>query len=338
MVAMTLGAAMFSLLAFILTLTLSIAASPIVHTQQRSTPKFDAPTSPPVFVSTPPLTATEDVTYTYAVKTLDPDRPDGNGLSLTLLRAPAWLSFHESPTSTATLRGLPTNEDVGEHAVSLMAVDGSGLATTQHFTITVLNVNDAPSIGSNLRSAFTAETFYHYNIWTYDPDVGDTITLTALTLPNWLIFTSTDERSGTLFGTPTHADIDTDSITFQVQDAAGLTTVQHFDVTIKAPRIITTGIKGKVTAAGFGVAGVDVYADCYTDYPNLCLVFPSHTMTDIEGNFSFNLGAMTYEVFFVLPAAHTPFLRMIVSVLDEQVTILPDIVVTYKTFLPTLAP
>jgi hypothetical protein len=51
---------------------------------------------------------------------------------------PAWLSLidHGDGTATATLVGLPLNDDVGDHAVTLRAEDSKGAVDPQSFTIT----------------------------------------------------------------------------------------------------------------------------------------------------------------------------------------------------------
>jgi len=91
----------------------------------------------PEFTSTPVTTATEDVPYTYAVTADDPDLIHGDTLTVTATTLPAWLTLEDHGDGTATLAGTPTNADVGEHTAVLRVTDGSVLADTQTFTITV---------------------------------------------------------------------------------------------------------------------------------------------------------------------------------------------------------
>lgn len=99
-------------------------------------------------------------------------------------------------------------------------------------------------------------------------------------------------------------------------------------------------VKGKITSASLGVAGVTVVAQCYATGEVTCLTVESgRDVTDAEGNFSVErLGAGQYGLFFELPAGFIKIAPIIVSVKAGQVTILPDIIITSQLFLPTLAP
>ena len=61
---------------------------------------------------------------------------------------PAWLSLSNvGNNGTARLSGTPTQAQVGNHAVSLLVTNTrTNTTATQSFTITVINVNDAPVI------------------------------------------------------------------------------------------------------------------------------------------------------------------------------------------------
>jgi hypothetical protein len=89
----------------------------------------------PAFTSTPPLTATQDIPYTYAITTTDPDLPYGDALTVTAPTLPAWLTLTDHGDGTATLSGTPT--EVSEYPVVLRVTDRAGAFTEQSFTITV---------------------------------------------------------------------------------------------------------------------------------------------------------------------------------------------------------
>ena len=92
----------------------------------------------PVFTSTPVLTATQGVTYTYAVAATDPDLPYGDVLTVTApITLPAWLTLTDHGDGTATLSGIPTNAHIGSHPVTLKVTDSGGLFAEQSFTVTV---------------------------------------------------------------------------------------------------------------------------------------------------------------------------------------------------------
>ncbi|MFO7932720.1 MAG: GDSL-type esterase/lipase family protein [Bacteroidales bacterium] len=98
---------------------------------------------PPYFTSTPITTATEDVTYSYEVA-VDDDNPL-DALTIIAGSKPGWLTFTDNGDKTGLLSGIPGDDDVGPHSVSLIVSDGKEIAA-QEFTITVENVNDPPQI------------------------------------------------------------------------------------------------------------------------------------------------------------------------------------------------
>ena len=94
----------------------------------------------PTFTSDAIVSASQDTRYRYEVLTTD---VDGDALSLSAPTLPAWLVFSDRGDGTGELSGTPTNENVGEHQVTLEASDGL-LAVEQRFSLVVSDVNDAP--------------------------------------------------------------------------------------------------------------------------------------------------------------------------------------------------
>lgn len=95
----------------------------------------------PVFFSEPVTRTTVGATYVYTALVGDIDT--GDTLTITAPVKPDWLTLGpttsggEPPTGTAVLSGTATVTDVGESLVTLVAVDSSGAAATQTFTVTV---------------------------------------------------------------------------------------------------------------------------------------------------------------------------------------------------------
>ncbi|MCU8059170.1 putative Ig domain-containing protein, partial [Shewanella sp. SM35] len=136
----------------------------------------DAPT-----ISSMAMTAaTQDVAYSYTLTAIDSDV--GDVLTLSAINKPSWLSFN---SMTGLLSGTPSNADVGSHAVTLRVTDTDGLTAEQSFSITVTNVNDAPTISSMAVTAATQDAAYSYNLVASDSDTGDSLTLSAVTKPSW---------------------------------------------------------------------------------------------------------------------------------------------------------
>jgi VCBS repeat-containing protein len=104
-------------------------------------------------------TATEDAAFnfTFAANTFaDLDASDTLIYSATLADSsplPGWLSFD---AATRTFSGTPANSDVGPIDIRITADDGSS-TVTDTFTLTVLNVNNAPLIGGEDSGAVTED-------------------------------------------------------------------------------------------------------------------------------------------------------------------------------------
>ena len=113
------------------------------------------------------------------------------------------------------LTGTPLNDNVGSHLITISATDGT-LITQQTFTIEVSNINDAPTFTSNALTTAMATTSYAYAITTDDPDPTDTLSITPITLPDWLTLTDNNNGTATLSGTPTVAEIGNHEVTLRV--------------------------------------------------------------------------------------------------------------------------
>lgn len=218
----------------------------------------------PIFISMAPTTATADIAYSYSVLT---DDPDLDPVTITAPALPAWLTLTDNGDGTASLTGTPALSDLGDHAVSLEVDDGL-LSTSQDFTITVDNVNDAPSFTSTPVTAATQDAAYGYAITTDDPD-ADPVTITAPTLPAWLTLVDNGDGTGTLSGTPGQADVGDHAVELVVDDG-GLTDTQNFTITVAdvndAPAFTSTPVTS-VTAGNaysYSVEVVDPEGDALT--------------------------------------------------------------------------
>jgi hypothetical protein len=188
----------------------------------------------PFFTSTPVTDATEGAVYTYDVTASDPDA--GDTLTITAATAlPAWLTLTDNSDRTATLTGTPAAGDVGTHDISLEVSDGTGTAV-QDFTITVVAAtggNNAPEFTSTAVTAATEDEVYTYDVAASDADAGDTLVITAPTLPAWLTLTDNGDGTALLTGTPATADIGTHDVSLEVSDGAA-TGVQGFAIIVGA--------------------------------------------------------------------------------------------------------
>ena len=195
----------------------------------------------PVITSPPNVGATEDVEYSYLITGSDEDFDDTFFFDAEVL--PAWLGIDGG---TGELSGTPEDSDVGEHEITVKVVDALGAYTEQSFTITVENVNDAPTVSSD---AFTNATEYaEYSYEFTAVDIDNYITVTGETLPDWLSLedlgsTSQINAEGELVGdveasvrisgTPTYEDIGEHDVTLRVTDEAGEFVEQSFTITVE---------------------------------------------------------------------------------------------------------
>jgi hypothetical protein len=84
----------------------------------------------PSFISTPLTSVSAGDLYVYIAEAED---ADGDELSYSAITLPSWLNFD---VNTQNLHGAPTNDDAGDHNVTLRVTDGKG-AQNQNFVITV---------------------------------------------------------------------------------------------------------------------------------------------------------------------------------------------------------
>jgi hypothetical protein len=127
----------------------------------------------PIFTSTAPDSVMEADLYTYVVRTHDPDDESARIESSSL---PAWLTLVDHGDGTATLSGMPGGADVGDHAVTLRAIDSTKLTAEQSFTLTVVAAADEPVIeilGANPYSVTQGQAFVDPGATASDAQDGD---------------------------------------------------------------------------------------------------------------------------------------------------------------------
>ncbi|MBW0295974.1 hypothetical protein B4P00_06965 [Shewanella xiamenensis] len=211
----------------------------------------------PTISSTALTSANQDAAYSYTLVATDSDV--GDSLTLSAVTLPSWLSFN---AATGVLSGTPTNANVGSHAVVLRATDVDGLTAEQSFSIVVANVNDAPTITSSAQTSATQDAAYSYTLVATDSDVGDSVTLSAVTLPSWLSFNA---ATGVLSGTPTNANVGSHAVVLRATDVDGLTAEQSFSIVVAnvndAPTISSTALTSATQDAAYSYTLVATDSD-----------------------------------------------------------------------------
>ena len=177
---------------------------------------------------------------------------------------PVWLSFN--PT-TRTFSGMPDDAQVGTLDLRVTATDTGNLSISDVFTLTVINVNEAPTVvapladqqatqGAVFNLVVPATTFA-------DVDPGDSLTYSArlangASLPTWLSF---NPVTHTFNGIPQGGDVGTLDVRVTATDQGSLSVADVFALTI-APSGGTAGNDTLIGTSGNdtldGLGGDDV--------------------------------------------------------------------------------
>jgi hypothetical protein len=196
-----------------------------------------AETPPALVTQTPNQNTVAGAAFSLTLPAGTFNDPDGGALTysatgLNGAALPTWLTFN---ASTRTFSGTPTFANVGAVGVQVSATDPAGLSANETFNIAV---TDAPPVlatqtpdqnavvGSAFSLALPAATFS-------DPDGGalaySATGLNGAALPSWLTFNASTR---TFSGTPTSADVGTDSIQVSATDPANLSASETFKIAV----------------------------------------------------------------------------------------------------------
>ena len=200
-----------------------------------ATPHADPGNQPPnINVSIIDQTATENEPFIFQFSDSTFLDPDDDPLTYsaaqhTLTNLPDWLNFD---SATRTFSGTPLNTHVGELDIDLTAIDNNGNIVTDVFKIVITNVNNNPTameipaqiaiVGSTFNYQIIENTFN-------DIDVGDTLSISTATLPDWLNFNNTTQ---TFSGTPVVEDIGSLNLNVTANDNNGGTVSTPLQLTV----------------------------------------------------------------------------------------------------------
>lgn len=221
--------------------------TPPMFTEQTFTVTVADVNQPPTITSSPVLTGSELVAYTYDVDATDVDT--GTTLTYSLDTAPAGAVID---AGTGLIEWTPDTTQFGPQSFTVRATDdGVGmLSATQSFTVDVTDVNQAPTFTSTPATSADEGVAYAHTITTMDPDLGDTLTLTLPTAPAGVAF---DAVAGTIDWTPTFADVGTADFTLRVNDGT-VDVDQVWQVVVSAsPNMAPTITSTAVTTASIGI-------------------------------------------------------------------------------------
>jgi len=150
-------------------------------------------------------------------------------LTFSIANKPTWATFS---TTTGRLSGTPASTDVGTTSNIVIAVsDGTATASLATFLIAVQAANSPPVISGTPVTAATASQPYSFKPTAQDAN-GDALTFSVQSKPSWATF---DGTNGTLYGTPTGANVGTYSnIVISVSDGKASASLPAFAITVAA--------------------------------------------------------------------------------------------------------
>ena len=177
------------------------------------------------------FTVLEDSTSGLEVLANDNDA-DGDALIANVIGIPDHGGTLINGSSVITY--TPALNFVGTEVFTYIISDGYGGEDTAQVTLTVTNLNDPPIFTSAPVFTATQDTPYTYSVTATDPDLthGDSLTITAATLPAWLMLSDHGDGTAALSGTPGNAQVGSHTVMLSVTDSPGLVVTQTFTLTV----------------------------------------------------------------------------------------------------------
>jgi Putative Ig domain len=158
---------------------------------------------------------------------------DGDALSYSIANKPAWATFS---SSTGLLHGTPTSSQAGTYSsISIKVSDGKWIATLPSFAITVttpVTTSNPPVITGSPSVSAQVGLPYSFRANATDPD-GSPLKFSIQNKPIWATF---DPSNGTLYGTPTDANVGNFSnVLISVSDGTSTSSLPAFTITVALP-------------------------------------------------------------------------------------------------------
>ena len=171
----------------------------------------------PVITSVPVTTATQGLSYSYALLATDPDA--GDVLTYSLDVKPTGMTIN---AGTGLIAWTPGSAQTGPQAVKARVTDQTGLFATQPFTIAVGNVNDAPVAQNDSYAMIQGGTLTVAAPGVLandsDPDPNTTLTAVNFSVPSSGTLTSPSASGGFTF---TAATTGVKTFTYRARDNSG---------------------------------------------------------------------------------------------------------------------
>lgn len=180
------------------------------------------PNRAPVIDSQPPLLATQDHSYSYAVSAHD---PDGDSLRYELLIAPPNMTIG---ASTGVINWMPTAANVGGYRVQVRVVDALGAVALQTYDLAVRPSNVAPVVTGFPGTLATVGVPYRGLVTATDVDV---LSFSLINAPAGLTINA---NSGLVSWVPAPGDLGSHAVRVRVSDERGAFTDASFSLNVMA--------------------------------------------------------------------------------------------------------
>lgn len=183
------------------------------------------PNTAPELFGVPELSVDQDSHYEFVPEVSYPG--DLSTVSFSIANQPQWASFDQQ---TGELSGVPNNSDVGvTNGIQITATNGHHLVPMDSFSLTVININDAPSLVSSIPAQTVTIgnnlTVQVSNFFT-DIDTSDTLVYSATGLPDGV----TISEAGAISGSPTITG--QYQITVTATDSSDVSASANFTLTV----------------------------------------------------------------------------------------------------------
>ena len=162
---------------------------------------------PPLIITGPVTSATEDLEYIYDADAID---IDGDELIYSLAVYPDDMSIN---SSTGIIKWTPENKDVGSHNITIFVSDYDSIIP-QSYLLTVININDAPLIISVPETTAIQDEQYSYDVEVSDED-NDFLIYSLSAYPDGMIINTT---TGIIKWIPDNKQIGNNRVILRVSD------------------------------------------------------------------------------------------------------------------------
>lgn len=154
---------------------------------------------------------------------------------------------------------------VGDDSFTYTVKDNEdGQTNSATVTITVNNVNDAPTIDSTAATTIDEDEQYSYTVISSDIDSRDSLTYSSDSIiPSWLTLSDLGNGSAALTGTPSNDNVGANEVTIIVVDNDNVQAEQHF--TISVANINDDPVITLENSLTVGEDGTQTLAFSYTD-------------------------------------------------------------------------